>query len=34
MVTHVFGLEEYRAALSAALDKRGNRSVKVAFRPV
>jgi L-iditol 2-dehydrogenase len=33
MVTHVFGLEEYRAALSAALDKRGNRSVKVAFRP-
>jgi threonine dehydrogenase-like Zn-dependent dehydrogenase len=33
MVTHVFGLEEYRAALTAALDKRGHRSIKVAFRP-
>jgi L-iditol 2-dehydrogenase len=33
MVTHVFGLEEYRAALTAALDKGGHRSVKVAFRP-
>ena len=33
MVTHVFPLEEYRAALSAALDKGGNRSIKVAFRP-
>jgi L-iditol 2-dehydrogenase len=33
MVTQVFGLEEYRAALSAALDKGGHRSVKVAFRP-
>jgi len=33
MVTHVFGLEEYRAALAAALDKGGNRSIKVAFRP-
>ncbi|HEX6134328.1 MAG TPA: alcohol dehydrogenase catalytic domain-containing protein [Longimicrobiales bacterium] len=33
MVTHVFALEEYRAALSAALDKGGNRSIKVAFRP-
>jgi L-iditol 2-dehydrogenase len=32
MVTHVFGLEEYRAALIAALDKGGHRSVKVAFR--
>jgi L-iditol 2-dehydrogenase len=33
MVSHVFGLEEYRAALAAALDKGGNRSIKVAFRP-
>jgi threonine dehydrogenase-like Zn-dependent dehydrogenase len=33
MVTHVFGLEAYRAALTAALDKGGHRSVKVAFRP-
>ncbi|MBR9988710.1 MAG: alcohol dehydrogenase catalytic domain-containing protein [Gemmatimonadetes bacterium] len=33
MVTHVFALEEYRAALSAALDKGGHRSIKVAFRP-
>jgi threonine dehydrogenase-like Zn-dependent dehydrogenase len=33
MLTHVFSLEDYRAALSAALDKRGHGSVKVAFRP-
>ncbi|HSJ26345.1 MAG TPA: alcohol dehydrogenase catalytic domain-containing protein [Longimicrobiales bacterium] len=33
MLTHVFGLEEYRAALNAALDKGGHRSIKVAFRP-
>lgn len=33
MLTHVFGLEEYRGALSTALDKRGHRSIKVAFRP-
>jgi L-iditol 2-dehydrogenase len=33
MVTHEFGLEEYRAALAAALDKGGNRSIKVVFRP-
>jgi L-iditol 2-dehydrogenase len=33
MLTHVFALEEYRAALTAALDKGGHRSVKVAFRP-
>jgi threonine dehydrogenase-like Zn-dependent dehydrogenase len=33
MLTHVFGLEEYRAALGAALDKGGHRSIKVAFRP-
>ena len=33
MVTHVFPLEEYRAALTAALDKKGHRSVKVCFRP-
>ena len=32
LVTHVFALEEYRAALAAALDKHGHRSVKVAFR--
>jgi threonine dehydrogenase-like Zn-dependent dehydrogenase len=33
LVTHVFDLEEYRAALAAALDKHGHRSIKVAFRP-
>ncbi len=33
MVTHVFALEDYRAALGAALDKGGHRSIKVAFRP-
>ncbi|MEX1184058.1 MAG: alcohol dehydrogenase catalytic domain-containing protein [Gemmatimonadota bacterium] len=33
MVTHVFSLEEYRAALAAALDKGANRSVKVVFQP-
>lgn len=33
MVTHAFRLEEYRAALTAALDKAGHRSVKVVFRP-
>jgi len=33
LLTHVFPLEDYRAALSAALDKKGHRSTKVAFRP-
>jgi threonine dehydrogenase-like Zn-dependent dehydrogenase len=33
MVTHVFGLEEYRAAIATALDKGGQRSIKVAFQP-
>jgi L-iditol 2-dehydrogenase len=33
MVTHKFPLEDYRAALTAALDKNGYRSVKVVFRP-
>ncbi len=33
MVTHVFRLEEYRAALAAALDKSRHGSVKVVFRP-
>jgi L-iditol 2-dehydrogenase len=33
MVTHAYGLEEYRAALAAALDKGGHRSIKVVFRP-
>ncbi|MBI4544269.1 MAG: alcohol dehydrogenase catalytic domain-containing protein [Gemmatimonadetes bacterium] len=33
MVTHIYDLEDYRAALRAALDKHGHRSVKVAFRP-
>jgi L-iditol 2-dehydrogenase len=33
VVTHIFPLEEYRAALAAALDKGGHRSTKVAFRP-
>ena len=33
LVTHTYPLEEYRAALTAALDKNGYRSVKVVFRP-
>ena len=33
LVTHTYPLEEYRAALSAALDKNGYRSIKVVFRP-
>ena len=33
MVTHTFALEDYRAAIAAALDKGGQRSIKVAFRP-
>ena len=33
LLTHVFELEEYRAALAAALDKNGHGSIKVAFRP-
>jgi threonine dehydrogenase-like Zn-dependent dehydrogenase len=33
MVTHTFALEDYRAALATALDKGGQRSIKVAFRP-
>jgi L-iditol 2-dehydrogenase len=33
MVTHEFELEDYRAGLAAALDKRGHRSIKVVFRP-
>jgi L-iditol 2-dehydrogenase len=33
MVTHIFALEDYRAALATALDKTRYRSVKVAFRP-
>jgi L-iditol 2-dehydrogenase len=33
MVTHVFPVEEYRAALATALDKDGHGSIKVTFRP-
>ncbi len=33
LVTHIYPLEEYRAALTAALDKKGHRSIKVGFRP-
>ena len=33
LVTHIFDLEDYRAALAAALDKNGHNSIKVAFRP-
>jgi threonine dehydrogenase-like Zn-dependent dehydrogenase len=33
VVTHSYALEEYRAALAAALDKGGHRSTKVVFRP-
>ena len=33
MLTHTFPLAEYGRALSTALDKRGSRSIKVAFRP-
>lgn len=33
LVTHVFPLEDYRAALATALDKKHQRAIKVAFRP-
>ncbi|HEU5207779.1 MAG TPA: alcohol dehydrogenase catalytic domain-containing protein [Longimicrobiales bacterium] len=33
LLTHVFELEDYRAALHAALSKGGHRSIKVAIRP-
>lgn len=33
LVTHEFGLEDYRDALDTALDKRGHGSIKVVFRP-
>lgn len=33
MLTHVFPVEDYRAALGTALDKKGRGSIKVAFRP-
>ncbi|MEN8374252.1 MAG: alcohol dehydrogenase catalytic domain-containing protein [Gemmatimonadota bacterium] len=33
LVTHEFGLEDYRDALDTALDKRGRGSIKVVFRP-
>lgn len=33
LVTHEFGLEDYRDALETALDKRGHGSIKVVFRP-
>ncbi len=33
LLTHVFELEDYRAALHAALSKGGHRSIKVALRP-
>lgn len=32
LLTHIFELEDYRAALAAALDKNGHNSIKVAFR--
>lgn len=33
LVTHVFGLDEYRAALRAALSKDDSGAIKIAFRP-
>ncbi|HJR51351.1 MAG TPA: zinc-binding dehydrogenase [Gemmatimonadales bacterium] len=33
LLTHTFSLEDWRVALSAALDKGGTGSIKVAFRP-
>ncbi|MGH7481030.1 MAG: zinc-dependent alcohol dehydrogenase, partial [Longimicrobiales bacterium] len=33
MVTHAYALEEYRAAIAAALDKNGHGSIKVVFKP-
>lgn len=33
LLTHVFGLGDYRTALQVALDKAEHRAVKVAFRP-
>ena len=32
LLTHVYPLADYRAALSTAMDKRGSRSIKVAFK--
>ena len=32
LMTHVYPLTEYRAALATAMDKKGSRSIKVAFR--
>lgn len=32
LLTHEFGVEDYRAALRTALDKGGSRAIKVAFR--
>lgn len=33
LVTHIYGLDDYRAALGAALDKGRSAAIKVAFRP-
>jgi threonine dehydrogenase-like Zn-dependent dehydrogenase len=33
VVTHEFGLEEYRAAIGAAIDRSSSQAIKVVFRP-
>jgi threonine dehydrogenase-like Zn-dependent dehydrogenase len=32
LLTHVYALADYRAALSTAMDKKGSGSIKVAFK--
>jgi threonine dehydrogenase-like Zn-dependent dehydrogenase len=33
VVTHEFGLEEYRDAIGAAIDRHRSHAIKVVFRP-
>ena len=33
VITHAFGLGEYRQAVATALDRRGSAAIKVVFRP-
>jgi threonine dehydrogenase-like Zn-dependent dehydrogenase len=33
VVTHEFGLEDYRAAIGAAIDRSSSHAIKVVFRP-
>jgi threonine dehydrogenase-like Zn-dependent dehydrogenase len=33
VITHEFALEEYRAAVEAAIDRNSSHAIKVVFRP-